>query len=103
VSDTGGKWEKSSITKVLIILFVHLWEVEFTYRYIFAFKLTLGAAWYYSHYLPPVLLTPAANLPPVSLTPVANCQGINDTVGKFATGVNDTSGKIWNNIRLKTP
>ncbi len=29
------------IIKVLIILFGHLWEVELTYRYIFAFKFTL--------------------------------------------------------------
>jgi hypothetical protein len=28
--------EKSSIIKVSIILFRHLWEVELTYRYIFA-------------------------------------------------------------------
>jgi hypothetical protein len=28
VVDTGGKWEKSSIIKVVIILFGHLWEVE---------------------------------------------------------------------------
>ncbi len=35
------KWKKSSIIKVLIILFGHLWEEELTYRYIFAFKLTL--------------------------------------------------------------
>ncbi len=27
VVDTGGKWKKSAITKVLIILFGHLWEV----------------------------------------------------------------------------
>ncbi len=39
--DTGGKWEKSSIINVLIILFGHLWEVELSYRYIFAFKFTL--------------------------------------------------------------
>jgi hypothetical protein len=30
--------KKSLIIKVLIILFEHLWEVELTYRYIFAFK-----------------------------------------------------------------
>jgi hypothetical protein len=35
------KWKKSSIIKVLIILFGHLWEVDLTYRYIFAFKFTL--------------------------------------------------------------
>jgi hypothetical protein len=39
VVDTGGKWKKSSIIKVLIILFGHLWEVELTYRYIFAFQI----------------------------------------------------------------
>ena len=33
--------EISSKIKVLIILFGHLWEVELTYRYIFAFKFTL--------------------------------------------------------------
>jgi hypothetical protein len=38
VVDTGGKWKKSSIIKVLIILFGHghLWVSELTYRYIFA-------------------------------------------------------------------
>jgi hypothetical protein len=40
-TNTGGKWKKSSIIKVLIVLFGHLWEVELTYRYIFTFKLTL--------------------------------------------------------------
>jgi hypothetical protein len=40
VIDTGGKWKKSSIIKVLIILFGHLWEVELIYRYIFAFIAT---------------------------------------------------------------
>jgi hypothetical protein len=37
VNDTGGKWKKSSIRKILIILFGHLWVVEETYIYIFAF------------------------------------------------------------------
>ncbi len=37
----GGKWKKSSVIKVLIILFGHLWEEELTYWYIFAFKFTL--------------------------------------------------------------
>jgi hypothetical protein len=41
VVDTGGKCKKSSNIKVLIILFKHLWEVELTYGYIFAFKFTL--------------------------------------------------------------
>ena len=29
--DTGGKWKKSSIRKILTILFGHLWVVEETY------------------------------------------------------------------------
>jgi hypothetical protein len=37
----GANGKKSSIIKVIIILFGHLWEVELTYRYIFAFKFTL--------------------------------------------------------------
>jgi hypothetical protein len=28
VNDTGGKWKKSSIRKILIILFGHVWVVE---------------------------------------------------------------------------
>ncbi len=70
----------------------------------------VSAAWYCSHYLPPVSATPVANLPPVSLTPVANltpvtttqaelvakfAAGVVDTGGKFATGVNDTGGVPW--------
>jgi hypothetical protein len=31
VNYTGGKWKKSSIRKILIILFGHLWVVEETY------------------------------------------------------------------------
>jgi hypothetical protein len=41
IVDTGGKWKKSSIMKVLISFFGHLWEVELTYRYVYAFKFTL--------------------------------------------------------------
>ncbi len=33
--------EKVFNIKILIILFGHLWEVELTYRYIFAFKISL--------------------------------------------------------------
>jgi hypothetical protein len=121
VVDTGGKWKKSSIMKVLIILFQHLWEVELSYRYIFAFKFTLR-----SHQpdivpiichrpltpvanlpagvldtggkLPPVSLTLAANLLPVSLTPVANLPPVSPTlaklVAKFATSVKFATGFI---------
>jgi hypothetical protein len=41
VNNTGGKWKKLSSRKILIILFGHLWVVELTYMYIFAFKFNL--------------------------------------------------------------
>jgi hypothetical protein len=74
VVDTGGKWKNSSIIKVLIILFGHLWEVELTYRYIFAFKFTLRPQ-------------------QPDIVPII-CHGVIDTGGKFAAGVVDTSGKF---------
>ncbi len=68
----------------------------------------VSAAWYCSHYLPPVSLTPVANLPvllipvanllPVSLTLVANLPQESTTLAKllakFAAGVVDTGGKF---------
>jgi hypothetical protein len=67
--------EKIFHHKSLIILFGHLWEVELTYRYIFAFKFTLRSQQPdCSHYLPPVSKTLAK------------------LVAKFAAGVVDTSG-----------
>ncbi len=83
----------------------------------------MSAAWYCSHYLPPMSMTPVANLPPVSLilvaichgrrwdrrqicrryrwhrlTPMANLPPVSTTQGelvaKFAAGVFDTSGKF---------
>ncbi len=32
VVDTGGKWKKSSMRKIFMISFGHLWVVEFAYR-----------------------------------------------------------------------
>jgi hypothetical protein len=67
----GWHWwqiEKSSIIKVLIILFRHLWEVELTYTYIFAFKFTLRS----------------------------QQPDIAQLVAKFATGVVDTGGNFAN-------
>ncbi len=65
----------------------------------------VSAAWYCSHYLPPVSMTlvanlpPAANLPPVWLTPVANLPPVStiqgELVAKFAAGVVDTGGAPW--------
>jgi hypothetical protein len=58
----------------LIILFGHLWEVELTYRIIFAFKFIL-------RFHQPVLF-------PLFATCFIN------TGGKFAAGVIDTGGKL---------
>ncbi len=44
--------------------------------------------------MPPVLLTPVANLPPVSLIPVAICHRVVDTGGKFAAGIVDTVANL---------
>ncbi len=96
VVDTGGKWKKSSIIKVLIILFGHLWEVELTYRYIFAFKFTLRS-----------------QQPDIVPIICYRCHwhrwqiccrghwyrwqiasGVIDTAGKFAAGIVDTGGKF---------
>ncbi len=46
--------------------------------------LQVHLAWFCSHYLPPALLTPAANLPPVSLMLVANWPPV------FIASINDT-------------
>jgi hypothetical protein len=53
--------------KVFIILFGHLWEVELTYRYIFAFKFALRSQ-------------------QPDIVPII-CHGV--TSGKFAAGVVD--------------
>ncbi len=100
--------EKSSIIEVLIILFGHLWEVEVTYRYNFAFKFTLRSQqpdivpiichrchWRRYHWHRGQIChgyqQHQQNLPPVSLI----CPGVLDTGGKFATGVIDTGGALW--------
>ncbi len=66
--------KKSLIIKVLIIFFGHRWEVELTYRYIFAFKFTLRSQ------------------QPDLLPLFANC--VNDTGGKFAAGIVDFGVKF---------
>ncbi len=59
----------------------------------------MSAAWYCCHYLPPVSLTPVANLPPVTkmLPKMVEkfATGVADTGGKFSTGVVDTGGAPW--------
>ncbi len=77
VVDIGGKWKKSSIIKVFILLFGHFWEVELTYRYIFAFKFTLRSQ--------------RPDIVPIF------CPSVINTVSKFAAGIintSETGGKI---------
>ncbi len=54
----------------------------------------VSAAWYCSHYLPPVSTTTVANLPPVLLIPVAICHRCQQHKRKFCAGVVDTGGKF---------
>jgi hypothetical protein len=88
-------WETEKIFNHLIFNYF-VWEVELTYRYIFAFKFTLS-----SLILFPLFANcdkPATNFLPVSLTPVANLPPVSTTlaklVSKFAAGVVDTGGKF---------
>ncbi len=86
VADTGSKWEKSSIRKILIILLGHLWIVELTYIYIFAFKFTL-------RYLQP-------NINPIVCHRChwhrwKICRRCRWDRWQFATSVVDTDGKYW--------
>ncbi len=66
----------------------------------------VSAAWYCSHYLPPVSMTPVANLSPVSLIPVEIChrcrwyrwqicRRCRWYWRQFATGVVVTGGAPW--------
>jgi hypothetical protein len=73
VNDTGDKWKKSLIRKILIMLFGHLWVVEETYIYKFLPSSSLSGVC--SLILFPLFAT-----------------GVNDTGGKFAAGVVDTGG-----------
>ena len=63
----------------------------------------VSAAWYCCHYLPPVSLTPVANLPQVSLTPVANLPPVSTTPAANLPPVSLTPvANNGNNIRLQT-
>ncbi len=81
VNDSGGKWQKSSNRKILIILSGHLWVVELTYilNFCLQVRFKMSAARYCTHYLPPVSLV---NLPVVSTT-------LAKLMEKFAAGVVD--------------
>ncbi len=117
VIDTGGKWKKSSIKKVYIILFGQPWEVELTYRYIFAFKFTLRSQqpgivpiichqchwhrwqichgcrrWQIATHVDDIGGKFAAGVVDTGSNFVT---GIVDTDGKFATGGVDNSGAPW--------
>ncbi len=100
VFDTGGKWEKSSIRKILTTLLGHLWIVELTHINIVAFKFTL-------RYLQPDI-NPIVCLR-CSWHRWQICHrhrwyrwqfatGVVDTGGKFAASIVDTGGKFATGI-----
>ncbi len=89
VVDTGGKWKKSLIRKILIILLGHLWIVELTYMYIFAFKFTL-------RYLQPDINPIVCHWCQRHWWQFAN--GVVDTSGKFAASIVDTGGNFATDI-----
>jgi hypothetical protein len=66
-------------------LFSQLWEVELTYRYIFAFKFTLRSQQFPMKPVAPVSTTLAKLVAKFAT-------GVNNTGDKFATGVIDTVG-----------
>jgi hypothetical protein len=87
------RWHRWQMEKIFnhnrfIIFSGHLWEVELTIDTFLPSSSLTGLSsliWYRSHYLPPVSLTPAADLPPVSLT-------------LSPVGINNTS-EIWRRCR----
>jgi hypothetical protein len=92
------QWKKSSIRKVFIISFGHLWVVKLAYN---SFKFTFSCQ--QSDIVPIVnntggkfaarVVDTGGNLPPVSLTTVANLPPVSLTsVAKFAAGVVYTTG-----------
>jgi hypothetical protein len=76
IVETSGKWKKSSIRKVLTVLFRHLWEIELTYRYFFSSSSSS--------------LKGVSSLIMIPLFAV----GVIDTGGKYSTSVVDTSSKF---------
>ncbi len=96
VNDTGGKWKKPSSRKILIILFGHLWVVELTHIYIFAFKFTL-------RWLQPDIVASICHRCQRHRWQICRrchwyrwqfATGVVDTGGKFAAGIVDTGGKF---------
>ncbi len=105
VNDTGGKWKKSSSRKILIILFGHLWVVEFTVKCLqpeivliichrcrwHRLQICRRCRWYRWQFATGVVDTGGKF-----------AAGIVDTGGKFATGINstrETRGKICRQCR----
>ncbi len=74
VDDTGGKWTNIFNQKVFnhFVLTPLDSRVNIYINFCLQVHFKVSAAWYCYHYLPPVTITPVANLPPVSLTPVVH-------------------------------
>jgi hypothetical protein len=84
----SGKWKKSSIIKVLLILFGHPCEVELIYRYIFAFKFFDTEGKFAAN-----VIDTSGNLPPVLLIPMVHLDlRISRIFKKILNGPN---GILW--------
>jgi hypothetical protein len=88
VNDTGGKWKKSSIRIILIILFGHLWVVEETYT-VYKFLPSSSLSGVCSLILFKLFATGVTTQGELGAKFAA---GVVDTGGKFATGVVNTGG-----------
>ncbi len=67
-----SQMKKSSIGKFLIFFLTPLCSrINIWINFFLHVHFKLSTVWYCCHYLPPVSLTPVANLPPVSLIPAA--------------------------------
>ncbi len=100
VADTGGNWKKVFNQKNFNNFVGTPLDsrVNIYINFCLQVHFKVSSAWYESYCLPPVSLTPVANLPPVSTTLlklVAKfATGVVDTCDKFTTGVVDTRGNF---------
>jgi hypothetical protein len=94
--------KKFSIRKFLIILFGHLWVVELTYIYIFAFKFSLRSqqpdifSIFQRHWrqICSCIVDTGGKFATGKNTSETGTTCVVDTGGKFATGVIDTGGNF---------
>ncbi len=75
------------------LVWTPVWSIVNLWKHFCQVHFKVSAAWYCFHYLPPVSLTPVANLRRCRWYRWQIATGVVDTGGKFAAGVVDTGGK----------